>query len=59
MKTIQCVKLIAESSKVDAEDVRACLRVLRHHRAVACVDIFQYDNVYVSTVKAQRMLARG
>ena len=50
------VKLIAESSQVDPEVVRACLRVLRHHNAVACVDIFQYDNIYVCTDKAQRML---
>ncbi len=53
------VKLIAESSEVDAEVVRACFRVLRHHQAVACVDIFRYENVYVSTAKAQRMLAKG
>jgi len=54
---IKYAKLIAESSKVDAEVVRVCLRVLRHHNALACVDIFRYSNVYQSTVLAQRMLA--
>jgi len=54
---IKYARRISESSKVDAEVVRACLRVLRHHNALACVDIFRYSNVYQCTLLAQRMLA--
>ena len=54
---IKPVKLISDSSGVDLEAVRASLRVLRHHHAIACVDIFRFQNVYVCTEKAQRMLA--
>ncbi len=54
---IKYVKHIAESSKVDPEMVRASLRVLRQYHAVACVDMFRYDNIYECTEKAQRMLA--
>mmetsp|Transcript_6054 Transcript_6054/g.11477 ORF Transcript_6054/g.11477 Transcript_6054/m.11477 type:complete len:1004 (-) Transcript_6054:21-3032(-) len=54
---IKHAKLIAESSKVDEAMVLSCLRVLRHHNVLACVDIFRYSNVYESTVRAQKMLA--
>ncbi len=43
------LKQIAQSSEVDMELVRACLRVLRHHGVLAHVDIFRYSNVYEST----------
>jgi hypothetical protein len=54
---IRHAKLIAESSKVDEAMVLSCLRVLRHHNVLACVDIFRYSNIYESTVRAQKMLA--
>ena len=54
---IRHAKLIAESSKVDEAMVLSCLRVLRHHNVLACVDIFRYSNIYESTPKAQQMLA--
>ena len=54
---IKHAKLIAESSKVDQEMVLSCLRVLRHHNALALVDVFRYSNIYESTLKAQHMLA--
>lgn len=54
---IKHAKLIAESSKVDEAMVLSCLRVLRHHNVLACVDIFRYSNIYESTPKAQQMLA--
>ncbi|KAL3767374.1 LOW QUALITY PROTEIN: hypothetical protein ACHAW5_003801 [Stephanodiscus triporus] len=40
------VRQIAASTEVDMDMVRACLRVLRHHGALAYVDIFRYRNVY-------------
>lgn len=43
------LKQIAQSSEVDMELVRACLRVLRHHGVLAHVDIFRYSNVYEIT----------
>ncbi len=54
---IKHAKLIAESSKVDEEVVLSCLRVLRHHNVLACVDIFRYSNIYESTIKAQQLLS--
>jgi Nitrogen permease regulator 2. len=54
---IRHAKLIAESSKVDEAMVLSCLRVLKHHNVLACVDIFRYSNIYESTVRAQKMLA--
>jgi hypothetical protein len=53
---IKYAKYIAKSSQVDEEMVRACLRVLRHHNVLACVDIFRYSNIYESTPKAQLAL---
>jgi hypothetical protein len=53
---IKYAKHIAKSSQVDEEMVRACLRVLRHHNVLACVDIFRYSNIYESTPKAQLAL---
>ena len=53
---LRYVKLITESSKVNEGIVRAALRVMRHHKFLACVDIFMYSNIYESTEKAQRML---
>ena len=49
--------LIAESSKVDLEMVRACLRVLKHHGVLTFIDIFRYSNIYECTPLASRMLA--
>ena len=54
---IKHAKRIAESSKVDEAMVLSCLRVLRHHNVLACVDVFRYSNIYESTPKAQQMLA--
>lgn len=54
---IRHAKLIAQSSKVDQAIVLSCLRVLRHHNVLACVDIFRYSNIYESTEKAQQMLS--
>jgi nitrogen permease regulator 2-like protein len=54
---IKYAKYIAKSSQVDEEMVRACLRVLRHHNVLACVDIFRYSNIYESTPKAQLALS--
>jgi len=54
---IKHAKLIADTSKVDEAMVLSCLRVLRHHNVLACVDIFRYSNIYESTPKAQQMLA--
>jgi len=54
---IKYARLIAQSSDVDIEIVRACLRVLKHHRVMAFVDIFRYSNVYESTPLASAMLA--
>lgn len=50
-------KLISQSSEVDMEMVRACLRVLRHHGVLALVDVFRYANIYESTPLAASMLA--
>ena len=50
-------KLISQSSEVDMEMVRACLRVLRHHGVLALVDVFRYANIYESTPMAASMLA--
>ena len=49
-------KLIAQSSEVDMEMVRACLRVLRHHGVLAHVDVFRYSNVYEITSRGKEML---
>ena len=54
---IKHAKLIAETSKVDEAMVLSCLRVLRHHNVLACVDLFRYSNIYESAPKAQQMLA--
>ncbi len=54
---INHAKLIAEEAKVDEEMVLSCLRVLRHHNVLACVDQFRYSNVYEATPKAQQTLA--
>ena len=40
------VKQIANSTEVDMEMVRACLRVLRHHGVLSYVDVFRYCNIY-------------
>lgn len=50
------LKQIAQSSEVDMELVRACLRVLRHHGVLAHVDIFRYSNVYESTTLGKELL---
>lgn len=50
------LKQIAQSSEVDMELVRACLRVLRHHGVLAHVDIFRYSNVYESTPLGKELL---
>ena len=50
-------KLISQSSEVDMEMVRACLRVLRHHGVLALVDVFRYANIYESTPLAASVLA--
>lgn len=54
---VKHAKLIAESSKVDEEMVLSCLRVLRHHKVLACIDMFRYSNIYESTLKAQKLVA--
>lgn len=55
---IQNARCIAKSSQVDEEMVRACLRVLRHHNVLACVDVFRYSNTYESTRKSQLLFGR-
>ena len=52
-------RLISQSSEVDIEMVRACLRVLRHHGVLALVDVFKYSNVYECTPLATSMLSGG
>ena len=51
------VKQIAESSEVDMELVRSCLRVLKHHGVLSYVDIFRYGNVYECTPSAMQLLS--
>lgn len=54
---LKYARLISQSSEVDMEMVRACLRVLKHHGVLAFVDIFRYSNRYESTGRAAAMLA--
>ncbi|KAL3804324.1 hypothetical protein HJC23_011252 [Cyclotella cryptica] len=51
------VKQIAESSEVDMELVRSCLRVLRHHGVLSYVDVFRYCNVYECTPLAVKLFS--
>lgn len=51
------VKQIADSSEVDMELVRSCLRVLKHHGVLSYVDIFRYCNVYECTPSAMQLLS--
>ncbi|MGH3054723.1 MAG: hypothetical protein ACRDL7_07080, partial [Gaiellaceae bacterium] len=46
---LKYTKLIAQTSGVDLEMVRACLRVLSHHGIEKFVDIFSYYKRYEST----------
>ncbi|KAL7473043.1 hypothetical protein ACHAXS_013456 [Conticribra weissflogii] len=52
---VKNVEQIAHSSEVDMEMVRACLRVLRHHKVLAHVDVFRYSNVYECTPLAMEL----
>lgn len=51
------VKQIAQSSEVDMDMIRACLRVLKHHGVLAHVDIFRYSNVYECTPLALELFS--
>lgn len=51
------VKQIAQSSEVDMELVRSCLRVLKHHDVLSYVDIFRYSNVYECTPLGLQLLS--
>jgi hypothetical protein len=51
------VKQIAQSSEVDMELVRSCLRVLKHHGVLSYVDVFRYANIYECTPHAQQLLS--
>ena len=51
------VKQIAQSSEVDMELVRSCLRVLKHHGVLSYVDIFRYSNVYECTPLGKRLFS--
>lgn len=42
---------ISQKAEVDLEMVRACLRVLKHHRVIALLDMFFYTNRYECTSK--------
>jgi Nitrogen permease regulator 2 len=48
-------KQISISAEVDMEMVRACLRVLRHHKVIAVVDMFFYTNRYECTEKGLKL----
>jgi hypothetical protein len=48
-------KQISVSAEVDMEMVRACLRVLRHHKVIAVVDMFFYTNRYECTDKGLKL----
>ena len=50
------VKQIAQSSEVDMDLVRSCLRVLRHHGVLSFVDVFRYSNLYECTPLAMKLL---
>ena len=54
---VKNVGQIAQSSEVDMEMVRACLRVLRHHGVLAHVDVFRYSNVYECTPLAMELFS--
>ena len=54
---INNAKCISVKSEVDLEMVRACLRVLKHHGAIALVDMFFYSNRYEATERAAAVLA--
>ena len=54
---LKYTRLISQSSEVDMEMVRACLRVLKHHGVLAFVDIFCYGNIYECTPLASAMMA--
>lgn len=54
---LKYARLISQSSEVDMEMVRACLRVLKHHGVLAFVDVFRYSNRYECTSLAAAMLA--
>ena len=54
---INNAKCISVKSEVDLEMVRACLRVLKHHGAIALVDMFFYSNRYEATARAAAVLA--
>ncbi|KAL7522264.1 hypothetical protein ACHAWX_006959 [Stephanocyclus meneghinianus] len=51
------VKQISQSSEVDMELVRSCLRVLRHHGVLSYVDVFRYCNVYECTPLALKLFS--
>jgi hypothetical protein len=50
------VRQISQSSEVDMELVRSCLRVLKHHGVLSYVDIFRYSNVYECTPLGMQLL---
>lgn len=52
---ISNAKQISIAAEVDMEMVRACLRVLRHHKVIAVVDMFFYTNHYECTDKCLRL----
>lgn len=49
-------KKISAKSGVDLEMVLACLRVFKHHKMIALVDMFFYSNRYECTPRAGELL---